>query len=440
MTTRAKWFVLAALLAAPRGAVAQAPPPPVPSRSFQLGTLQQAAIDTDPRVQQLQLLLTQSELRLRNIDAQRLPALVVDGQVQYQSDVAHLESVIPGVDALIVPPKDTYDASVRVEQRLVDPSIAAHSALERAQLAENLARVRSTLFSLRQQVNDAFFVAAGLEARAGALEATIADLNTRLTETNARVREGTALPAESAAIEATLLQRQQDADDLRSSRRAALDRLETLTGQRIADTDSLRLPDLAAAVASARQSAAPLRSRPEFDQFARTRDRIARQLELTTAQERPRLSAYGRVGYGQPGLNFIQSAFQAYGLGGVRLQWNAWTWDTGAREREALRIQQRVVATDEEAFAKQLVTTTRSDEAAIDRLQRALATDERIVTLREQVERSAQVRLQEGVVTASEYLDRNTELLQARFARAGHEVELAQASARFLTTLGLEVR
>jgi outer membrane protein TolC len=51
-----------------------------------------------------------------------------------------------------------------------------------------------------------------------------------------------------------------------------------------------------------------------------------------------------------------------------------------------------------------------------------------------------QARLQEGVVTASEYLDRSAELLQARFARVGHEVELAQASARLLTTLGLEVR
>jgi outer membrane protein TolC len=56
------------------------------------------------------------------------------------------------------------------------------------------------------------------------------------------------------------------------------------------------------------------------------------------------------------------------------------------------------------------------------------------------VARSTQIRLQEGVVTASEYLDRQAELLQARFARAGHEVELAQASARLLTTLGLEVQ
>ena len=411
-----------------------------PARSFDLATLQQAAVDTDPRLRQLQLLLSQSELRLRNIKAQRLPAVAIDGQVQYQSDVAHLTSAPPGVGTLFSPPKDTYDAGVRVEQRLLDATVDAQDALERAQLAESQARVRSTLFALRQQVNDAFFSAAGLQARAGALAATIADLTARLDEINARVREGTAIPAEAAAIEATLLQRQQDADDLQESRQAALDRLSKLTGQSVSASDVLMLPALAQAVARARQTPAELRARPEFDQFNRTRDRIARQRDLTDAQERPRLSAYGRAGYGQPGLNFVRDEFQSYGLAGLRLQWNGWTWGAGEREREALRIQQQIVEADEAAFARQLVTATHGDHAAIDRLERALATDERIVALREQVERSALVRLQEGVITASEYLDRNTELLHARFARAGHEVELAQASARLLTTLGLEVR
>jgi outer membrane protein TolC len=158
------------------------------------------------------------------------------------------------------------------------------------------------------------------------------------------------------------------------------------------------------------------------------------------AQERPRLFTYGKVGYGKPGLNYAQSAFEAYAFGGVRLQWNAWTWGSGTRERDALAIQRQIVAADEAAFARSLTTAIEGDETAIDRLQRALAIDERILMLREQVDRATQIRLQEGVVTASDYVDRNAELLQARFARAGHEVELAQASARLLTTLGLEVR
>jgi outer membrane protein TolC len=409
-------------------------------RSFDLATLQQAAIEADPRMEQFSLQTRQADLRLRNIAALRLPAVSVDGQGQYQSDVAHLPRSAGGFASFFSPPKDTYDGSIRIDQRLFDATVGAQGALERAQLAENQARVRTTLFTLRQQVNDAFFAAVALQARAGSLAATISDLTARLDETNARVREGTALAADAAAIEATLLQRQQDADDLQAGRRAALDRLGTLTGQTVSENDTLTLPDLTAAVVQARQSQATVRVRPEFDQFARTRDRLASQQELTTAQERPRLSTYAKVGYGRPGLNFVSSDFESYGLAGLRLQWNAWTWGSGGREREALAVQQRVVSADEAAFARSLTTSIEGDETAIDRLKRSLATDERIVTLREQVERSTQVRLQEGVVTASEYLDRSTELLQARFARAGHEVELAQASARLLTTLGLEVR
>lgn len=409
-------------------------------RSFDLGTLQQAAIDTDPRSRQLQLFAQQTDLRVRNINTLRLPTVTIDGQAQYQSDVAHLNTALPGVGALFLPPKDTFDGGIRIDQRLFDATVSAQRALERAQLGEDQARVRSTLFTLRQQVNDAFFAAAALQARAGALAATLDDLNARLRETNARVQQGTALTADAAAIEATLLQRQQDLDGLQASRRAALDRLGTLTGQTFTENDTLALPDLRAKVAAARQSQATVRARPEFEQFARTRERLEHQQALTSAQERPRLSAYGRAGYGKPGLNFAQSEFESYGFAGVRLQWNAWTWGSGAREREALAIQQQVVAADEAAFAKGLTTSIEGDETAIDRLERSLATDERIVMLREQVDRSTQLRLQEGVVTASEYLDRSTELLQARFARAGHEVELAQASARLLTTLGLEVR
>jgi len=410
------------------------------SRSFELDVLQQAAVDTDPRLQQLQLLAAQSDLRLRNIAAARLPSVVVDGQAQYQSDVPSLLVSQPGGRPLISPSKDTYDSGLRIDERLFDATINAQGALERAQLAEQQARVKTTIFGVRQRVNEAFFAAAALQARAGALAATVADLDARLRETNVRVREGTALPADAAAIEATLLQRQQDEDELRANRRAALARLATLTGQAVGENDTLELPDVSAAAERARQAPAELRARPEYELFAKTRDRVARQQEASVAQERPRVSTFARLGYGRPGLNFISDQFESYALGGVRVLWNAWTWGSGSREREALAIQQQVVAADQAAFAKGLTEAIETDEAAIDRLQGALGLDERIVTLREQVERSTELRLQEGVVTASEYLDRSAELLQARFARAGHQVDLAQAGARLLTTLGLEVR
>jgi hypothetical protein len=37
-------------------------------------------------------------------------------------------------------------------------------------------------------------------------------------------------------------------------------------------------------------------------------------------------------------------------------------------------------------------------------------------------------------------VDRETDVLSVRISRASHRVELAQARAHFLTTLGIEVR
>jgi outer membrane protein TolC len=183
-----------------------------------------------------------------------------------------------------------------------------------------------------------------------------------------------------------------------------------------------------------------VRARPEYLQFSSARDRLARQQDLATAQDRPRMSAFARAGYGKPGLNFISDRFETYWLAGTQLQWKAWTWGTANREREALAVQQQITQADEAAFTDGLRRAVEGDLATIDGLATVLGLDDRIVTLRESIERGTQSRFREGVVTAADYLDRSTELLEARFARAGHRVDLAQASARFLTTVGLEVR
>jgi len=266
----------------------------------------------------------------------------------------------------------------------------------------------------------------------------IGDLEAQLRIAQSRVREGTALPSEAATIEAELLRRRQDQADLAASRRASLAILATLTGRALGDNDTLALPSLERAVAAGRDSLP--RARPEYAQFARARDLLAAQERVVTAQTRPRLSAFGRVGYGKPGLNFLNNKFDSYWLAGVQVQWAPWTWGSNEREREVLAIQREIVASDEEAFTE---TTRRAVErqlADIDRLEASLRTDDTIIALRARIERETRRRFEEAVVTSAEYVDRRNDLLGARLTRDTHEVELAQARARYLTTIGLELR
>lgn len=433
-----RWMSRAAvglLLAATPAAAQPAAGPPL-----QLADLQQAAITSDPRMRELQLLASQSSLRQENLSKQWYPSVSVESLIQYQTDAPTTPLLTVDGKPFFAAPKDNYDFYGRVEQRLWDPGVSAQTAVEQAQLAEQQARVRTAVFALRQQVNDAFFAAATLQQRVTVITTTVTELEGRLREMNARVQAGTAVPADAAAIEATLLQRQQDADELRASVQGALARLSTIVGRPIPPDAVPSIPDLATQFAAMRGQVRDVRMRPEYDQFAKTRERIARQEQTTGAQSQPKLTAFGRVGFGRPTLDFIQNEWQAYGVGGVRLQWNAWNWGTTGREKEAQALQSDITAAEEAAFTKSLSASLDGDLSTIDHLARALETDQRIIDLRAEVERTARVRLQEGVLTSSDYLARDTELLQARIAQATHQVELAQARARVLTTIGVEVR
>ena len=419
-----------AALALPRLAAAQQSSPD----TLHLSTLERAAMAADPRAAQVALQRARTALRLRSLAAERMPALEVDGQGQYQSAVTAVPVRLPNL-SIPTPPHDTYDAYLRAQERLFDPTLAPRRAVERAQLAQSEAQIGTTLYGLRQQVDDAFFTAISLTSRTDELNAAITDLQAQLAVARERVRAGAALAGEADAIEAQLLARGEDVRAAAADRQAALAVLGDLTGRPIGAREVLALPgvDSAAPLPSVDAS---MRERPEYTAFARTRDLLRAQEAVITAQEQPRVSAFGRFGYGRPGLDMLSDRFQSYWLAGIQVQWTPFTWGTSARDREALEVQRRMTSADEAAFTASLRRALVRDSAAVARLAGTLATDDRIIALREQVLTEARAQFREGVITAAQYVDRETDLLQAHLDRAAHRVALARARAEMATIIG----
>ncbi len=408
--------------------------------TLRLGALHTSAGLRDPRANELQLLAAQSRLRQRNIDTELRPTMLAESQAQYQSDVARIPLVLPGGLTPPVPSHDTYDARLVAQQKLFDPSRAPRRAVEDAQLAESQARLRVALFGVRQNVSDVFFASLRAQAQIAELETTIADLEAQGAVAAARVREGSALPGEELAFRAEALRRRQTVAEWNATRRASLDVLADYTGRRIDSIAVLATPDLSSEVDAARLVAGDARVRVEYEQFARARAVLERQDRARAAQDKPRVSAYGRLGYGRPGLNPLSNTFDTYWLTGVQVQWSPFSWGTTGRDRELLALQRQALSAEEEHFTAILRRGVVQDLAAIDRLDATLRSDDEIVTLRERITVETRVRFNEGVVTSAEYVDRETDVLSARVVRALHRVEQAQARARFLTTLGIEVR
>jgi len=407
--------------------------------SVTLGALQRLAVSRDPRNREIGLLAAQSSLRLRSIDAGRLPALSVNGQSQYQSDVAQIPVTLPGI-TIPRPPHDTHDAHLSARQSIFNPSLGGRRNIERAQLAESQARVRASLFTLRQNVDDAYFMALELEAQQAEVQTVVTDLEAQLGVARDRVRQGVSLSGEAATIEAELLRRRQSVAELAVNRVAALAVLSNLTGREIDTAISLPVPDMAVEATRARTSIGELRTRPEYEQFARARDVLESQRSALTARDLPTVSAFGRAGYGRPGLNPLASTFEQYWVAGVQLEWTPWNWGSTGRDRQVLSLQRQIIESEESAFTESIRRSVIRELATIERLERGTADDDAIIDLREQILRETRARFAEGVVTSAEYVDRQTDVVVARLTRASHRVALAQARARFLTSIGFETR
>ncbi len=400
--------------------------------SLRLPSLLSAMERTDRRSAQLPLIAQQSALRTRTLNTELLPTVSGLATGQYVSDV-------PRIGGAPMVPFQQYDAYLAVRQRLLDPTRGARRDIEDAQLSEAEARVRSTLWQQRQAVNDAFFTIIALDAERSTLLAALTDLEAQRRLASTRVAAGAALASESAMLDAELLRRRQTLDALESDRLATLSVLASLTGTRIEANATFALPDLRTAAIALRDSLTSSRLRPEYAQFAGTRELLSARERSSARANLPRLTAFGRTGYGRPGINPLARDFQSYWIAGLQVEWTPSAWGASGRDQEVQRLQSEIVTRDEEQFTAQLERAVARDIAAIDRLERTLGSDDAIIALHQQVLDEARLRFREGSITAAEFVDRETDLLSANISRALHRVRLAEARARFLTTLGQEI-
>jgi outer membrane protein TolC len=401
--------------------------------SLRLGDLQRRAEQVDPRAVQASLLSQQAALRRTNIAKERLPSVTGTATGQYLSDVPHL--ALPAAAAPAGPLNHQYDAYLTIRQPLLDPSRAPRAAVERARTEESAATLRSALFQQRMAVNDAFFTVLQQQAQQNALALAIADLTERRRVAELRVNNGAGLASEVWQFDAELLKRQQAADEANAAASAARDVLASLTGRAIAPTDVLVAP---------RTDNSPVpnvgRDRPEFAQLDRTRDLLARRSDALASQRLPRLSLVGRAGYGRPGINALGRDFDSYYVAGVQVDWSPWNWGATHREQQELALSADIVRSNDAQFAAALERAAASERTRLQALQRTLAADDSIVALRGRVLEETRRRFAEADISAADYIARLTDWQMAQLDRALRQLRVAEARARYFTTLGQEPR
>ena len=205
-----------------------------------------------------------------------------------------------------------------------------------------------------------------------------------------------------------------------------LDALELFTNQPIASNANFEIPkDILIDINDL------VLSRPELLLFEAQMSSVQKQLGLVNAKTNPKLGAFVQSGYGRPGLNMLKNDFDWFSIGGVKLQWSLGGYYTAKKEKDILQNQAALIQNEKDTYSLNNRVQLKQQLDEIAKIEKLIQSDKEIVALRDQIKNTSFVQLNNGVITANDYLKEINEYDLANQSLVQHQTQLIQSKLQF---------
>jgi len=155
-----------------------------------------------------------------------------------------------------------------------------------------------------------------------------------------------------------------------------------------------------------------------------------------TSKNIPHLSLFFQEGYARPGLNFLSNSFDSYYIGGVRFSWSITGFYTLKKERRILDVNRGLIDVQKDLFLFNTSLAVKQQSDEMKKLEDLIAVDSDIIALRTEVKTAANAQLENGVITANDFLREVNAEDQARQNLLLHQTQLLIAQYNYQTTTG----
>lgn len=377
-----------------------------------------------PNLKQSELWQEISSLKQENNETNYLPQVSLNGKISYQSDVTQFTGTIPGMTMPSIS-KDRYNAYAELQQNIWDGGItSANKTLEDAILKSNLSELEVELYKLNEQVAQAFFMALIVDQQMAVIQAQKETLNERLKLVESRIKNGALEKSAALVLQAELLNLTQNTVELDAAKNTSVQILSILTGQELHKNARFSYN-----TTNANFSSEFLR--PELQLFANQRNQLDNQQGVLSKTRNPKLYGFGQVGYGKPGLNMLLDEFKGYYLFGVGVSWNAFDWKNTSRQKQILQVQQEMIQSQEATFIQNIQLLLVQQKEQIAKLETMLGNDKKMVALRTDITKSAASKLENEVITASDYIQELQAETVSKLNYELHKIQLNQAQEKY---------
>ncbi len=391
---------------------------------------QQQAIENYPLIKQKNLLSASADLRIKNFNTAWFPQLTLNGQATYQSEVTQ----IPQFSPMFNPPsvsKDQYKLTLDLNQVIWDGGLtSAQKKLEISTLQADKLNVDVQLAQIKERINLIFFNILLAQENEKIIRNVQNDLQSRLKKIEAGIKNEIQLQTNADILKAEFIKTEQQLIELANAKQTAIKMLAEFTNRSIAENAVFAVPETEVA------SIAYDNKRLEMQLFDLQMNKLDVSKKLSTARIMPRFYAFGQGGYGRPGFNMLSNDFDFFYIFGAKLSWNISGFYQTGREKKIIDLQKNLVEIQKETFDKNLKISTQKDMGDIAKFQQLITKDEEIIKLRESITRSASAQLENGIITATEYVTELDAEIQAKLNSELHKIQLRMAKLNYLNSLG----
>ncbi len=389
------------------------------AQSLTVESCQEKAKANYPLINQYGLIEQTAQYNISNANKGYLPQLSISAKATYQSQVTKLPISLPNV---VIPgqSKDQYQAVVEASQVIWDGGvISAQNKITRASTEVEKQKLEVDLFALNERVNQLYFGILLLNEQLKQNEILQNELQTNYDRIFASKQNGVANQADLDALKVEQLNSNQREIELKSTRKSYFLMLTAFTGLKIDENTTITKPEINLSILSDTTN-----HRPEMVLFESQNKMYESQKSLLNAGNLPKIGAYIQGGYGRPGLNMLSNAFSEFYTGGVRLSWNLSGLYSHKNNLNKIEVNKKTTEIQKETFLFNSDLKTKQQKTEIEKLQSTLSSDDEIIRLRENIKKSASVKVDNGTLTVTDLIREINAEDQAKQLKSLHEIQL----------------
>lgn len=381
-----------------------------------------------PLIKRYGLIEKTKEYSISNANKGYLPQISLSAQASYQSDVTEIPIDLPNIDIRRMR-KDQYQAILQLNQTLWDGgNIHSQKELTRTTAEVNKQKLEVDMYTLNQRVSQLFFGILLLEEQLKQNHALQEELKRNYDNVNAYMKNGIANQADLDAVKVEQLNNTQQRHTLEASHRAYCEMLRIMINHPVPLAGNiLKKPDTPTLLYIEKTYFSQLIHRPELNCFAVQNQQLEARRKQLTAKMLPKLSVFLQGAYGNPGLNMLKNEFSTYYVGGIRLSWNFGNLYTYRNESRQIALSQQEVEIQKETFLFNTHLEMTQEYSEIKKMTELVKNDDEIITLRNNIKKSAQAKVANGTLTVTEMLREVTAEDLAKQNKILHEIQLLSA-------------